>query len=167
MATVTKTAVEVTIGQYHYRAEVDGNQVELWRDGVSAGGATWNGGKLEGFPRNLSEDARDELTVEIERNLQQAWRARVENDGPDIAAPKPVPNDNAPKVNDAANHGQLGNEVARPGRQGETEVGAGGPGVDPNTGDIGGQALKPHRRAVENGFTKPGDEPKRSDLDGK
>lgn len=163
MATVTKTTAEATIGQYHYRAEVDGNQVELWRDGVHAGAATWNGGKLEGFPRNLSEDARDELTMAIEKNLQQAWRARVENDGPDIPKPAPVPVEDGPKTADAANHGQLGNEMGKPSRQGEAEVGSGGPGVDPNTGELGGQALEPHRRAVENGFTKPGSEPSRGD----
>ena len=82
MATVTRTTVEVTIGEYRSRAELDGNQIELWRDGVHAGAAIWNGGKIEGFPATLSEDARDELTLGIEHQLAQAWRARVENDGP-------------------------------------------------------------------------------------
>lgn len=159
MATVTKTTAEAKIGQYVYRAEVDGNQVELWRDGVHAGAATWNGGKLEGFPRTLSEDARDELTAAIEKGLQQAWRARVENDGPDIPKPAPVPVGHEPKTTDAANHGQLGNETAKPARQGEAEVGTGGPGVDPNTGELGGQALEPQRRAVGDGFTKPARDP--------
>ena len=159
MATVTKTTAEATIGQYHYRAELDGNQVELWRDGVHAGAATWNGGKLEGFPRTLSEDARDELTAAIEKNLAQGWRARVENDGPDIPKAEPVPAEDGPKTTDAANHGQLGNETGKPARQGEAEVGEGGPGVDPNTGELGGQALEPQRRAVGDGFTKPARDP--------
>jgi hypothetical protein len=154
MATVTKTTVEVTIGQYKYRAELDGNQMELFRDGVSAGAAVWNGGKIEGFPRTLSEDARDELTLAIEKNLAQAWRAHVETGGPNIPpdAPKaaPVPVKDGPKTTDAANHGQLGNETSKPARQGEAEVGAGGPGFDPRTGALGGQALKPdHHPAVD------------------
>ena len=39
-------------------------------------------------------------------------------------------------------------EVGRPARQGEAEVGAGGPGRDPSTGELGGQALAPGRRSV-------------------
>jgi len=50
--------VEVVIGQYRYRAELDGNAMELFRDGVAAGAATWNGGRIEGFPEVLSEDAQ-------------------------------------------------------------------------------------------------------------
>ena len=48
MATVTRTTVEVVVRQYRYRAELDGNAIELYRDGVSAGSATWNGGRIEG-----------------------------------------------------------------------------------------------------------------------
>jgi len=155
MATVTKTTVEATIGQYKYRAELDGNQMELFRDGVSAGTAIWNGGKIEGFPPTLSEDARDELTFAIEKNLAQAWRAHVETGGPNIPpnAPKaaPVPVEDGPKTTDAANHGQLGNETAKPARQGEAEVGEGGPGIDPRTGELGGQALKPEHHAPVDG----------------
>lgn len=154
MATVTKTTVEATIGEYHYRAELDGNQIELFRDGAPVGAATWNGGKIEGFPRNLSEDARDELTLGIEHSLAQAWRARVENDGPAPPPRTPVPAADGPKTTDAGNHGQLGNETAKPARQGEAEVGTGGPGGDPNTGELGGQALVPARRAVGDGFAK-------------
>ena len=71
----------------------------------------------------------------------------------------PVPVEDGPKTTDAANHGQLGNETAKPARQGEAEVGEGGPGVDPNTGELGGQALEPQRRAVGDGFTKPARDP--------
>ena len=145
MATVTKTTVEATIGEYHYRAELDGNEMALWRDGVSAGAAIWNGGKIEGFPATLSEDARDALTRGIAHQLATAWRARVENDGP---APPPraaVPTADGPKTADAANHGQLGNEAGKPGRQGEAEVGKGGPGADPDTGALGRQARPPQR----------------------
>jgi len=155
MATVTKTTVEVGIGQYQYRAELDGNRIELFRDGVSAGPATWNGGKIEDFPDVLSEDARDELTAAIMKNLGKAWRA-----GPKPAeeAAPPAPSEQtsgAPKAQDAANHGQLGTESDKPGRQGEAEVGEGGPGLDPNSGEVGGQAMQPHRRAVGDGFKKP------------
>lgn len=66
------TAVEVAIGQYQYRAEIDGNRLELFRDGVSAGSASWNGGKIEGFPAVLSEDARDELTTAIAESLARS-----------------------------------------------------------------------------------------------
>jgi hypothetical protein len=147
MATVTKTTVEVRVGQYQYRAEVDGNAVELFRDGVSAGAATWNGGRIEGFPDVLSEDARDALTAGIEDNLVKAWRARPETFGQEVG-PRgdPVLPSGAPKTADAANHGQMGNEVGRPSRQGEAEVGTGGPGCDPGTGELGGQALTPGRR---------------------
>lgn len=155
MATVSKTTVEVKIGQYQYRAELDGNRMELWRDGVSAGPATWNGGKIEGFPATLSEDARDELTAAIEKNLAQAWRAHVETSGPNIPpdSPKaaPVPVADGPKTTDAANHGQLGNEASKPARQGEAEVGGGGPGLDPRTGELGGQALKPDQHPPVDG----------------
>ena len=154
MATVTKTTVEATIGQYQYRADLDGNQIELFRDGVSAGSAIWNGGKIEGFPDVLSEDARDELTAAILKNLVKAWRA-----GPkprqEVAPPDPSEQTSgAPKAQDAANQGQMGIESDKPGRQGEAEVGAGGPGLDPNSREVGGQAMKPHRRAAVDGFRK-------------
>ena len=154
MATVTKTTIQATIGEYHYRAELDGNHIELWRDGVRAGDAIWNGGKIEGFPANLSEDARDELTLGIEKNLAQAWRARVENDGPAPLPRASVPVKDGPKTADAANHGQLGNESAKPARQGEAEVGEGGPGKDPDTGELGGQALTPQRGAKGGGVAR-------------
>ena len=155
MATVTKTVVEVTIGEYRYRADLDGNQLELFRDGVSAGAAIWNGGTIEGFPSVLSEDARDALTFAIKHNLGKAWRSGAEKAEPDLGsngAGDPALPSGAPKTEDAANGGQMGNEVARPARQGEAEVGSGGPGHDPNTGELGGQALEPHRRAVGDGF---------------
>jgi hypothetical protein len=81
MATVTKTTVDVSIGEYRYRADVDGDAVELFRDGVPAGYARWSGGRIEGFPDVLSNDARDELTVAIAKNLGKAWLA-----GPDLPA---------------------------------------------------------------------------------
>jgi hypothetical protein len=147
MATVTRTTVEVAIGQYRYRAELDGNAIELFRDGVSAGSATWNGGRIEGFPDVLSGDARDELTAAIEANLAKAWRARPEPFGQEMGIRgDPVFPSGVAKTQDAANHGQMGNEVGRPSRQGEAEVGTGGPGCDPGTGEIGGQALAPNRR---------------------
>lgn len=150
MATVTHTTVEVTVGQYHYRAELDGNQVELFRDGVSAGLATWNGGKIERFPEVLSQDARDELTAAIQHNLAKAWRAKTETFGQEVGTgPDPVFPSGAPKTQDASNHGQMGNEVGRPARQGEAEVGTGGPGHDPGTDELGGQALSPGRRTDE------------------
>ena len=108
MATVTKTTVEVTIGQYEYRAEVDGNEVALFRDGVAAGHATWNGGRIEKFPEGLSEDARDALTAAIAGNLGKAWRARSETFGEHVAtAGDPALPSGAPKTEDAGNHGQL------------------------------------------------------------
>jgi hypothetical protein len=148
MATVTRTTVEIGVGQYRYRAELDGNAIELFRDGAPAGSATWNGGKIEGFPEALSEDAREKLTAAIEGNLLKAWRARPDASGEEEADPKgdPVFPSGAPKTADAANHGQMGNEVGRPSRQGEAEVGSGGPGCDPCTGELGGQALGPGRR---------------------
>ena len=142
MATVTRTTVEVVVGQYRYRAELDGNAIKLYRDGVSAGSATWNGGRIEGFPDVLSEDARDDLTSAIEKNLVKAWRARPETFGQEMGiGPDPVFPSGAPKTQDAGNHGQMGNEVGRPSRQGEAEVGIGGPGYDPDTGELGGQAM--------------------------
>ena len=72
MATTNPAAVEVAIGQYRYRAEIDGNRLELFRDGVSAGSASWNGGKIEGFPDVLSEDARDDLTAAIKESLARS-----------------------------------------------------------------------------------------------
>ena len=59
----------------------------------------------------------------------------------------PVFPSGAPKTQDAANHGQMGNEVGRPSRQGEAEVGIGGPGRDPDTGELGGQARGRRRRS--------------------
>lgn len=156
MATVTKTTVEVAIGEYRYRADLDGNQLYLFRDGKSAGTAIWNGGKIEDFPAVLSEDARDELTLAIEKNLAKAWRAVPETFGEELG-PRgdPVLPSGAPKTQDAANQGQMGNEVGRPARQGEAEVGTGGPGGDPSTGELGGQALEPQRRAEGDCFRMP------------
>jgi len=155
MATVTRTTVEVTVGEYRYRAELDGNQLELFRDDVSAGSATWNGGKIEKFPDVLSEDARDALTAGIAHNLGKAWRGRSETFGEEVGpAGDPVLPSGAAKTEDAANHGQMGNEIGRPARQGEAEVGTGGPGRDPSTGELGGQALTPGRRASGDGFSK-------------
>lgn len=161
MATVTKTTVEVTIGQYHYRAEVDGNRIELFRDGVPAGEATWSGGKIADFPAALAADAEDALTRGIRSNLEKAWRSRPESEGGDdrvsALGPRYDVATGARNTPDAANRGQMGNETGKPSRQGEKEVGAGGPGRDPNTGEMGGQAIKPHRRAVGDGFTPPPD----------
>jgi hypothetical protein len=142
MATVTKTTVEVRIGEYVYRAEVDGNAVALYRDGLPAGDAQWNGGKIERFPEVLSEDARDELTQAIATNLAKAWRARPELFGEEVGTKGDPVFSRAAKTPDAANHGQMGNEIGRPSRQGEAEVGTGGPGFDPETGELGGQAMK-------------------------
>jgi hypothetical protein len=147
MATVTRTTVEATVGQYRYRAELDGNRLELFRDGAPAGSATWNGGRIERFPDVLSEDARDALTAAISHNLGKAWRARPETFGQELgpAGDAALPS-GAPKTADAANHGQMGNEIGRPSRQGEAEVGTGGPCHDPGSGELGGQALTPGRR---------------------
>jgi hypothetical protein len=147
MATVTKTTVEARIGEYLYRAELDGNEIALFRDGASAGLATWNGGQIEGFPAVLSEDARDELTAGIVKNLGKAWRGTPETFGQNVGVrADPEGPSTAPKTQDAANQGQMGNELGRPARQGEAEVGTGGPGHDPATGELGGQALKPNGR---------------------
>lgn len=163
MATVTKTTVEVKVGQYAYRAEMVGNAVELFRDGASAGKATWGGQRLEGFPHTLSTDAEDKLNAAILANLHKAWRAAPPAEGNDrdnANGPRPQGADAASpaagETQDAANKGQMGNETGKPSRQGEKEVGSGGPGEDPNTGDVGGQALEPHRRAVGDGFRDPG-----------
>lgn len=154
MATITRTTVEVEIGSYRYTAALEGNRVELWRDGEYAGPAVWTG-RLEQFPKALSLDARDALEAAIDHNLRKATFARTEEleaevgvDGQPVVAA-------APKTADAANHGQMGNERNRPSRQGEAEIGTGGPGCDPNTGELGGQAIAPHRRAVGDGFRKP------------
>ena len=154
MATVTRTTVEVAIGEYRYRAELVGNALELFRDGVSAGAATWNGGRIECFPDVLSEDARDALTAAIDDNLAKAWRAGPETFRQEVGLKgDPVFPSGVPKTADAANHGQMGDEEGRPSRQGEAEVGIGGPGCDPETGELGGQALAPGRRT---GAIEPG-----------
>src|SRR5690242_9275091 len=115
MATITRTTVEVKIGEYTYRAELDGNNVELYRDG---------------FPATMSEDARDALSAAIRHQLGKAWRARPEHGGGDdrenaIGPRGPATGTLTP---DAANRGQMGNEAKKPSRQGEKEVGTGGPG---------------------------------------
>jgi len=74
--------VEVAIGQYRYRADLDGNAIEIFRDGVSAGSATWNGGTIERFPEVLSADARDALTAAIANDLAKAWGASPASDRP-------------------------------------------------------------------------------------
>jgi hypothetical protein len=155
MAEVTRTTVEVTIGEYRYRAEVDGNRVELYRDDAFAGTARWSGLRIDGFPKTLSEDARDALDHAIAHNLGKSRRARVETYGEEVGPDGDPVFERAPKTQDAANKGQMGNEPGRPSRQGEAEVGEGGPGFDPNTGELGGQAMAPHRRAVGDGFRRP------------
>lgn len=155
MATVTKTTVDVTIGDYSYEARLDGNAVEIFRDGMLAGHGTWTGRTIEDFPENVSEEAHEALDAAIRRNLHKAWRAAPEADGDDRwNAIGPTGPADGSLTQDAANQGQMGNEANKPSRQGEKEVGTGGPGRDPNTGEIGGQA---RRRAVGDGFRRPPD----------
>jgi hypothetical protein len=151
MATITKSTVEVTIGQYTYAAALDGNRVELFRDGVSAGHATWTGQTMEDFPHVLSPDAKDKLSDALQRNLSKAWRADTSVD--EITKTTDASESVAvgDKPQDAGNQGQLGNEQGKPARQGEAEVGVGGPGLDPRTGEVGGQSISPQRRDVPGG----------------
>jgi hypothetical protein len=151
MATITKSTVEVTIGQYTYAATLDGNRVELFRDGAHAGHATWTGQTMEDFPHNLSPDAKDKLSDALQRNMSKAWRASTtSNDLENTTDPseKVAAGD---KPQDAGNQGQLGYNTGEPARQGEAEVGVGGPGLDPRTGEIGGQSISPQRRDVPGG----------------
>jgi hypothetical protein len=160
MATMTKTTVEVKIGEYTYMARLDGNRVDVYRDGVLAGHSTWGGQTIDDFPENVSLDARDELSAGIRANLGKSWRAAPPAEGDDrynALGPTAGPADGS-LTDDAANQGQMGNEPDKPARQGEKEVGDGGPGFDPNTGEVGGQALKPARRAVGDGFRPPPDD---------
>ena len=151
MATITKTTVELEIGQYHYRAEMDGNDVRLYRDALWVADVTWNGARIEPWPDVLSTDARDGLQAAILHNLGKAWRAKTETFGQEMGVQGSPVFPSAPKTSDAANHGQMGNEKGRPARQGEAEVGVGGPGFDPKTGELGGQAIKPGRRTADTG----------------
>jgi hypothetical protein len=153
MATITRTTVEVKVGSYVYRADVEGNRVELYRDGDYAGTAAWTG-TLESFPKALSLDAKDKLEAAIDHNLRKAYFARTETFGREVGGRGDPVMPAAKKTADAANKGQMGDERSRPSRQGEAEVGEGGPGCDPNTGELGGQAIKPHRRAIGDGFRK-------------
>ena len=161
MATMTKTTVEVTLGQYTYMARVDGNRVALFRDGAFAGHATWGGQTIEDFPENVSGDARDALSAGIRDNLQKAWRAAPPAEGDDRTNAVGPTRGGGAIPEDAANKGQMAGAIDKPSRQGEKEVGTGGPGRDPNTGDTGGQALKPGRRAEGNGFRPPDDAKRR------
>lgn len=157
MATVTRTTVEISIGEYRYRAEVDGNEVALYRDGKFAGKATWDGGTIADFPKVLSEEAHIELDAAIAHQLRKAYWARTETFGMETGPDgDPALGTGKPLTQDAGNAGQMGNELGKPSRQGEKEVGSGGPGGDPNTGETGGQAIKPHRRAAVDGFRKTG-----------
>lgn len=151
MATITKSTVEVTIGQYTYAATLDGNRVELFRDGASAGHATWTGHTMEDFPHVLSPDAKDALSDALRRNLSKAWRADTSVD--DLTKTTDPSEDVAvgDKAQDAGNQGQLGHGSDKPTRQGEAEVGVGGPGFDPRTGEVGGQSISPQRRDVPGG----------------
>lgn len=163
MATITKTTVEVALGQYTYLARLDGNRVEILRDGVLAGHGIWGGQTIDDFPANVSEDARDALSAGIRANLQKAWRATppAEGDDRDNALGPTRGATGSALTEDAANQGQMSDEVNKPSRQGEKEVGTGGPGHDPNTGETGGQAVKPGRRAVSDGFRRPPDDASR------
>jgi hypothetical protein len=165
MATITKTTVEVRIGEYTYTARLDGNRVEVLRDGALAGHGIWGGLTIDDFPENVSEDARDALSAGIRANLEKAWRAAPEAEGlaRENAVEPPGDTPVGAVSQDASNDGQMGNEMNKPSRQGEKEVGTGGPGRDPNTGELGGQAMKPGRRAVGDGFRRPtaGDEERR------
>jgi hypothetical protein len=151
MATITKSTVEVTVGQYSYAAVLDGNRVELFRDGAPAGHGTWTGQTIEDFPQALSLDARDKLSDALHRNLAKAWRADTSVD--EITKTTDASDSVAvgDKPQDAGNQGQLGNESGKPARQGEAEVGVGGPGLDPRTGEVGGQSISAERRDVPGG----------------
>lgn len=151
MATITKSTVEVTIGQYKYAATLDGNRVELFRDGALAGHGTWTGQTIEDWPEVLSVDARDALNDALQRNLSKAWRSSTTVDAitPTTDASESVAAGDKPQ--DAGNQGQMGNEQDKPARQGEAEVGVGGPGLDPRTGEVGGQSISPERRDVPGG----------------
>jgi hypothetical protein len=157
MATVTRTTVIVKVGQYEYRADLDGNHVDLFRDGKAIGEATWGGRRIESFPKALPTDAEDGLNAAIRGQLSKAWRAAppAEGDNRENAIGPLYDEVKGTLTPDASNRGQMGNEQGKPSRQGEKEVGTGGPGRDPNTGEVGGQAIKPHRRAAGDGFRKP------------
>lgn len=152
-------SVEVNIGDYKYRAEWKGervgNEVRVFRDGVLAGTAIWNGGLLDEFPPVLTGEANEKLSAAIrERHLKAAWSAPTEgaaDERPEGSGPHLYEWAGHPNTPDAANRGQMGNEIDKPSRQGEKEVGVGGSGGDPNTLDLGGQAIKPHRRAAVDG----------------
>jgi hypothetical protein len=157
MATMTKTTVEVKLGEYTYLARMDGNRVDIFRDGVLAGHGIWGGQTIDDFPASVNDDARDALSAAIRGNFRKAWRTAPEAAGDDrynAVGPTRGAADGS-ITQDAANQGQMGNEIDKPSRQGEKEVGAGGPGCDPNTGEVGGQAMKPGRRAVGDGFRRP------------
>jgi hypothetical protein len=157
MATVTKTTVELSIGAYRYRAELEGNHINLYRDGAFAGQATWTGAGIDKLPPAIGADAGEALNAAITKQLGKAWRSRTETFGKHVGPePEMATTEEGPKPADAGNQGQLGEGGKQPSRQGEAEVGEGGPGLDPNTGELGGQAIKPHRRAVGDGFREPG-----------
>lgn len=110
--------------------------------------ATWSGQTIEGFPKTLARQAHEDLDAAIRHNLAKAWRAEPEAAGTaavHVGAPRGAVGADEGKTPDAANAGQLGSD-GRIARQGEKEVGIGGPGHDPKTGEVGGQALKPGRR---------------------
>lgn len=149
MATITKTTVDATVGEYSYRAELDGNAVELFRDGAYAGHATWTGQTIEDWPSVLSEDAKDKLSAGIAHNLAKAWRASTTVKEIEKTTSGEPGGSRGRKPQDAANQGQMGDK-SEPARQGEAEVGRGGPGYDPRSGEVGGQSNGGERRAVPN-----------------
>jgi hypothetical protein len=149
MATITKTTVDVMVGQYSYRAVLDGNAVELFRDGAHAGHSTWTGQTMEPWPDVLSVDARDKLSAAIQTQLAKAWRASTTTDEVTKTTEGEPGGAGGRKPQDAGNQGQL-DASGGPSRQGEAEVGEGGPGYDPRTGEVGGQSISAERRAVPN-----------------
>src|SRR3954471_7005084 len=105
MATIIKTTVDATVGAYSYRAVLDGNAVELFRDGAHAGHATWTGQTIEDWPSVLSEDAKDKLSAGIAHNLGKAWRAKTRvNEVRKTTAGEPG-GSRGQKPQDAANQG--------------------------------------------------------------
>jgi hypothetical protein len=97
----------------------------------------------------LSLDARDKLSAGIMHNLGKAWRANTTVDEVPKTTEGEPGGSRGRKPQDAGNQGQMGDK-GKPARQGEAEVGRGGPGYDPRTGEVGGQSISAERRAVPN-----------------
>jgi len=135
MATITKTTVEVSVGSYVYRADVEGGRVELYATATTP--ARPPGPVPSSRSRRRSAPTpKDKLEAAIDHNLRKAYFARTETFGKEVGPHGQAVEHETKKTADAGTRTDgRRTEPARPDGRGRGR--RRGPWMRPNTGEIG------------------------------